>query len=226
MAVNLSKIRPFTKEPFDEALGNDTNDFLKWVQATLNTLVGQQIPPGVGFNATQNPIISPAGSGLSSLGSRSQSVTTAIVAVPSSTSISFFWDGTNGSTPLTIYRDDGTIAVLGANSITVSGLTPSTTYFFYPFYQEIIAIGSGGNFGGEVAGVQFTSVPGAVGTPPIAYTVKTPRALATQISRDHVPLSLNFPTNGIATTAAGTGASVSGGSGGGGSFGGVGKLLP
>jgi len=50
-----------------------------------------------------------------------------------STSITLYWDGTNGSTPFTMKRVDGSSFSVTKGSLTVAGLTPGTIYGFLPF---------------------------------------------------------------------------------------------
>ena len=226
--ANPTKLRPWQQRPNpgDEA---SVAAFYDWVQTTLNALVGQQVPPDQGFNSLANPQINPASSQLRSAGGRINSVATAIKWTSTTTSITFYWDGTNGSTPLTIYRDDNTIAGPIVGSLLVQGLSPSTTYFFYPFFQDFSELPASNvqNIGSEPLGtVVFASVPAAnpVGSPAVAYTVKSALAIQRQYLLDHIPLAIGLSSTGITTPGAGSG-SGSGGSGGGGGGGGGGNIL-
>ena len=212
MTTPLNKIKPWSLRPHDEALGFSTNQFLDWVQIALNALIGQSIQVGQGLDALSKSSVDPTTARLISLGSRPQSITTALTFTSTPTSFSFWWDGTNGSTRFTIYRDDGTIIYppLSGSGLTVSGLVASTKYFFYPYFDE----------GSQL--VVFPSVTGAVGSPPIAYTSQSALAAQAQIMRNRIPLAPNFGTTGITTPASGSG-SGNGGSGGGG--GGKGQLI-
>jgi hypothetical protein len=62
-----------------------------------------------------------------------------VLAVPfsyTSTSTSITWNWAANSA---IYRADGTVTQIGAGSQTITGLEPSTTYNFYPIYDEATA---------------------------------------------------------------------------------------
>ena len=147
--------------------------------------------------------------GVVSSGSRPQSINTPIVAVVSATSVSFYWDGTNSSTPLTIYRDDGTTTTTSGNQ-TITGLTANTGYVFYVYFNDLID--------------QVVFVPGTVGTPMYAFTAKSFSAAQTMILSHHIPLeSGGFQ---IMTPASGTNPPDPGDGGGGGGGGGNQPLPP
>lgn len=192
--------------------------YLDWVTQSLNWLIGAATPVTPGLQAVQQNVVSPADTDqLPSLGSLAGSITTPITYTSTSTSITFHWDGTNGSTPLTIYRDDDSYAVLAVGSLAVTGLSASTTYYLYPFWQENVVAAD--NPTGEATGVHWASFVGAVGTPAIAFPAQNILAAQRQTLRDHVPLSSAFSLTGITTPSSGSG-SGSGGSGGGGIGGG------
>jgi hypothetical protein len=197
-------------------------DWAVQVQSALNQILSQgNAPPGQGLASVQQNSVSPAAPQLISIGNRAVSITSAITWTSTATSISLFWDGTNGSQPLTIYRDDGTVMPPISGNITISGLTNATKYFFYPFYQEIVPASY--NWGGEQVGVNFAKVLNvSLGSPPIAFTAQNPLAIQQQLARDHIQLAPLLASTGI---TAGAGGSGSGGSGGGGT-GGRGGLLP
>lgn len=226
---NPTKLRPYSlaPHPSDEA---GVKTFFDWVQTTLNALVGQQVPPDQGFNSLANPQINPASNQLRSAGSRANSTASAITWSATTTTITFYWDGTHSSKPLTIYRDDNTVAGPFVGSLLVSGLTPGTTYFFYPFFQDFSELPGANvqNVTAEPLGtVVFASVPAAkpVGTPAVAYTAQNQLALQRQYLLDHIPLALNLATTGVATPGAGT-TTGSGGTGGGGAGSGIGRFAP
>jgi hypothetical protein len=203
----LGRLRQYSQRPFDENLSHGTNDMLDWVVSSLNILVGQNIS-GSGFTSLNNPTVDPTSPALLSKGSRISSLTTPFSFTASTTAINIFWDGTNGSTILKIYRDDGTIAGPFPGNQTILGLTAATTYYFYPFFDESAQV------------VRFVSQVGALGTPPIAYLMPSIVLGQVQIMRGHTPLASNLAVTGIATPAGGTTTpvSVGGGGGGGGSF--------
>jgi len=107
------------------------------------------------------------------------------------------------STGLTLYPPDGSIIVVPDTTvanpiIAVSGLTPSTTYNFYPYYSV------------DLRRVLFAQVAGGVGTPPAAYTAKS--VLAAQAANGDGTIAIS-PTSSV--TAAATSGGGSGGSSGG-----------
>lgn len=182
---------------------------MNWVTAQLNQLAGQgDIPSGQGFESLSQNTIDPTSNTIKSAGSRMSSVTTAIAFTFTSTSASFFWDGTNGSQPLRIGRDDGT--VLGPTSIgspfTVTGLT-TNKYYFYPYWDE------------DQKQVVFPTNSAAVGSPAVAYLNPNFEAAQEQIMRGHIPLGVLLVSVGVTLT--GSPGSGSGGSGGGGAGGGL-----
>jgi hypothetical protein len=155
----------------------------------------------------QSKTIDPTTGQITSAGSRTSSITTNIQAVPASTSITFYWDGSHGSQVFRIGRDDGSI--YGPNPagspFAIAGLSPSTTYFFYPYFDE------------SLQAIRFGQVVGvSVGTPAVAFTVQNFLASQQQILRGRLPLMATAGTTGITTPASGTGATVAAGSGGGG----------
>lgn len=212
--ANPTKLRPYAlaPHPADEA---NVKLFFDWIQTSLNTLIGQQVPTAQGIQALSPGVVDPTTAGLKSAGSRTSSLTTNFGAsAPSTTTIKLFWDGTNNSTVLRIYRDDGTVAGPFPGSQLVLSLTANTTYFFYPYFDEAQQI------------VKFVQVPPAVGNPPIAYTTPSIAVAQQQILRGRVPLASNLAVTGFATPAAGSTPAASQGGGGGsaGSFLGT-KLL-
>ena len=211
----MGRLRQYTEAPYDDALGDQTKQFLDWVTTSINTLVGQNLTLQQGFAALNQPTVNPSTAQLVSAGSRPQSITTAFTFVPTSTGVTFYWDGTNGSQPLSIYRDDGTIVSPIVGNQTVSGLSPSTTYYFYPYYDETLGA------------VRWAVVSGvSIGTPGYAFTTKNILANQQQIMRNHIPLASGLAITGVTTTASGTGSQGSGGNGGGGgAFGTGGRLV-
>ena len=202
---NPTKLRPWSLRPQDDAVSDQTQQFFDWIQTSLNTLIGQQLPPAPGVSALSPGIIDPTTSQLKSAGSRTSSLTTNFSAsAPSTTSIIIYWDGTNNSTILRIYRDDGAIIGPFPGSQIISGLTANTTYFFYPYFDE------------ATQRVLFVSAPGAVGSPPIAYQTATITVAQQQILRGRIPLAANLSVTGFATPSVGTTPAASQGGGGGG----------
>jgi hypothetical protein len=116
------------------------------------------------------------------------------------TSITWFWDGTNGSFILIVNWPDRSVTQIPPASFQVTGLANSTSYNFFPYFDVV------------QGGIFFAADPLAgVGTPPIAFaagaSILVPTAIQSQ--DNHVPLNLSNMAG--ATTAGGAG----GGSGGG-----------
>jgi len=83
-------------------------------------------------------------------------VTGLFTATATTTTITWYWDGTNGSSPLVIQRADGSFFAVPRGSITIGGLVANTTYYFLPFWST-------------VGGCQIGWVIGTVGLPQIAF---------------------------------------------------------
>jgi hypothetical protein len=196
-------LKPYSQAPMVD--DGNMRDFLTWVHVSLNQLIGQaNATPQQGFQALINKQLDPTTSQLISLGGRITSVTSLVAFTSTTTSITFYWDGTNGSDQLQIYRDDGTIIgpTLVGSPVTVSGLTANTLYFFYLYWDETLQ--------------RVAMVPGQVGTPPFAFTAKSLLAAQQQQLATRIPLAPFFTTTGITTPAAGTGGGGGGTGGGGG----------
>ncbi len=161
-----------------------------------------------------------AGTGIFRVGNGSvpNSYIGAMAYVSTTSSITWYWDGTHGSTQLTIYRATmppsnlpnqvESETVLPSN-LAVNGLTASTSYYFFPYisentipypaYTPQISWVDGAQAGG-----------GASGSPNIAFAGSRNQAAAQFSSRnDNIPIATNPVAT--ATTSSGSG----GGSGGG-----------
>jgi hypothetical protein len=203
----MGRLRQYSLRPHDENLSHGTHEFLDWVQTSLNILVGQNLS-GAGFSSLNKPVVDPTSTQLKSAGSRTTALATNFgFTCPSTTSISLFWDGTNNSSILRIYRDDNTVAGPFPGNQTITGLLANTQYFFYPYFDE------------SLQRVLFVSVPPAVGSPPIAYTAATIAVAQQQILRGRLQLASDLAVTGITTPAAGNTPATN--AGGGGSGGGV-----
>lgn len=210
----MGRLRQYSQAPYDDGIGQQTKECLDWLITSVNTLVGQNLTLQQGFQALQSPVVNPSTSQITSIGSRPQSLSTSIAFVATTSVVTFYWDGTNGSVPLSIYRDDGTIVTPIVGNQLVSGLSPSTTYYFYPYYDETL---------GQV---RWASVSGvSIGTPGYAFTAKNILAAQIQILRNHVPLATLLATNGVTTPASGSQGGSGGSGGGGGGSGGGNKFL-
>ena len=103
-------------------------------------------------------------------------------------------------TALAIARADGTTTAVANGSLTVTGLTPGTTYYFYPYWDDsALTLAWVGGIGSSA------------GTPANAFTAKTNSAAQQQSLQGLVPLSQGAMI--AATTTSGTGGGSGGGSG-------------
>jgi hypothetical protein len=157
-------------------------NFYYWVTSVDTT--GQESSP----QAAQSGAVA------GNLGSTPYSNTGGFTYTATTTSITWAWAS------VVIYRADGTSTNVPDGSQTVTSLSPSTTYLFYPYWNE------------AAQAVQW--VGQGMGTP--AYAHGAPSAVAVQLQnlRNQIALSIgNMPG---ATPAAGTGGGSGGGGGGGG----------
>ena len=180
---------------------------LDWMVTQLNQLIGlANVPPNQSLSSFGINVIDPTSAQIVSQGSRTSSIATGIAFVATTTGVTFYWDGTNGSQPFQIVRDDGATygPSIAGSPYAVSGLSANTTYFFYPYFDE------------SVQQIKFATIGGvSVGTPAIAFTSKNLQAAQQQILRGNVPLGAILSSTGL-TTPSGGSASGFGGSGGGG----------
>lgn len=120
--------------------------------------------------------------------------------VTTDTSISWYWDGTHGSSRLVINRADGTQFPVPANHLTITGLSANTTYYFYPFWPSVA----------QACTVGW--VTGDTGSPQVAFiAASNPNAQAQQNLQDRESLGIINASTG--TTGSTT--PVEGGGGGG-----------
>ena len=211
--ANSPRSKPYSQFPYDSALGDQSKQALDWIVTQLNQLIGMaSVPPSQSLQSFGTNVIDPTSAQIVSAGSRASSITTSIAYVVQPTVITFYWDGTNGSQPFQIYRDDNTIfgPFITGSPFQVTGLTANTQYFFYPYWDETLQR------------IQFATLAGvSVGNPAIAFTAKNVLAAQQQILRGRLTLGTTVATSGVTTPNAGsTPGSAGGGGGGGGGFGG------
>jgi hypothetical protein len=124
-----------------------------------------------------------------------------------STTLTWYWDGTNGSTVPVITRADGTRFTVptSGSGLTISGLTANTTYYFLPFWNVT-----------NVCNIGW--VPGTIGSPQIAFVVadttdpvNEPSYIMEQTLQQNEPLSAGFMS--AITTTSGSGGGGAGGRG-------------
>src|SRR5271156_2742909 len=159
----------------------------------------EQVTDGVNFarvssGATTAGKIDPTKTGVLMKGSVAPTWSGAFTYVSTTASITWSWSS------LTIARADGTITPVANGSLAVSGLTPGTTYNFYPYWDETAAAI------GWVGGIASSA-----GAPANAFTTKTNAAAQQQALQGLIPLSQGAMI--AATTTSGTGGGSGGGSG-------------
>jgi hypothetical protein len=83
-------------------------------------------------------------------------------------SISWFWDGTNGSTVIVLNRSDGTVQVIptAGSGLTITGLAGGTTYYFLPYWTPN-------------QGCNVSWVTGTIGLPQIAFVLADTTSVTT-----------------------------------------------
>jgi hypothetical protein len=134
------------------------------------------------------------GTVLSTTGSVPATLNGGFTYTSTTSSITWSWTG------MIITRSDGTTTTVPNGSVAVTGLSASTTYYFYPYYDDTLGI--------------LTFVAGGVGSSSLGAIAQTAPSLALgqqQGLAQHVPLSTgNMPA---ATTASGGGGGSGGGAG-------------
>lgn len=135
---------------------------------------------------------------VSAKGSTPSNLSSGFTFTSTTSSIDLIWTG------LTIFRADGSTTSVPNGSFNVTGLSPSTTYKFFPFFNELLGAlnfvnpGSGG--------------PAGSGSPAMAYLASSNLITQNQNLQSNVPLSAS--TGFVAaTTASGSGGGSGGGSG-------------
>ena len=154
------------------------------------TAGGSVAPPGMYTGFLDNGRrISTVNGGMSPLGSIPPFTSNGQFTYTStSSSITWSWPA------MTVYRNDGSTTAVGANSLQITGLAASTTYYFYPYLRE------------SDDTIQFAEgYQNSAGTPAAAYTAASPNGAA------YAAYYANAP---IGTLSAPTPASGSGGGGG------------
>lgn len=166
---------------------------------------------GSNTNLSPNQAINLSTSSVHKIGStppNSVSGQFAYIAPAAGTSITWYWDGTGVSVPIVLHRSDGSNFTVPGGNIEVDGLSPSTTYYFLPFWNTT-----------NVCNVGW--VPGTTGVPQIAFVL----ADTTGASANFYIISQNMQnfeplSGGFMSATTGNGATGGGGSGGdGGGFG-------
>lgn len=126
-------------------------------------------------------------------------------ATVTANSITWYWDGTNGSTVLVIRRTDGIRQTVPAGSLTVTGLTNTTWYGFLPYWSPNNQCGIGWVAGS--AGTPLIGFPGGTGASFVNAATITVQAdaLAEQVKIGREQLSSGFMTMQVGGGGGGAG---------------------
>src|SRR3984957_5020285 len=151
----------------------------------------EQVTDGVQYarvstGATTAGKIDPTKIGVLMKGSVAPTWSGAFTYVSTTSSITWSWSS------LTIARADGTTTVVANGSLAVSALAAATTYYFYPYWDDV-----------ALAIVWVEGISGSVGSPANAQSAKTNIAAQQQALQGRVPLSQGAMI--AATTSSGTG---------------------
>ena len=145
-------------------------------------------------------VLGGSSSGLKQQANAIPTVNGKIAYVSTTSSITWYWDGTNGSSLLTIFWPDGSSTQVPPANLAITGLTSNTTYTFYPYFSV------------DLNSVLFVAVSGGVGSPAVAYTASSVAAASDQSLDGNTPL-VSSPLT-AATTSSGSGGGSGGGNGG------------
>jgi hypothetical protein len=118
--------------------------------------------------------------------------------VATSTTITFYWDGTNGSQQIQIVWPDGSTTLAPLANLAVTGLTPGATYYFYPSYNVQLNMIEFAPQGAPA------TCPNGDGTPPVAYPAANVYAAAAQDgdgcqALSNGPVVITLPSTGSAS---------------------------
>lgn len=155
-----------------------------------------QITDGANFarvatDALTSGKVDPSKSGVLAKGSVPPTWSGAFTYVSTTSSLTWSWIG------LKIYRADGNTTSVPDGSLAMTGLSPGTTYYFYPYWDEMSSA--------------LSWVSGGVGSLGYSQVAKTVPAAQQQALQGRIPLSQGAVT--AATTSSGTGGGSGGGSG-------------
>src|SRR6202044_2522753 len=161
--------------------------------------IDSQITDGTNFarvtsGALTGNHIDPSKPGVLMKGSVPPTWSGAFTYVSTTSSITWSWAS------LAIARADGTTTAVPNGSLAVHGLAAGTTYYFYPYWDDV-----------ALAIAWVGGISGSVGSPANAQSAKTNVAAQQQALQGRVPLSQGAIV--AATTSSGTGGGSGGGSG-------------
>jgi hypothetical protein len=130
------------------------------------------------------------------------SVTDGFSYTATTSSITWSWTG------LTIFRSDNTTTVVPDSSQAITGLSPTTPYTFFPYWDEISQT------------LLWVTVGTATGSPAYAYTAANAGNLQLQSQEllSHISLAAGGMSASTTTSGGGGGTGGGGGGGGGGCF--------
>ncbi len=170
---------------------------LKQLVASLGKVsLDSQILDGTNFARVQAAALSsgkidPTKPGVLMKGSVPPTWNGAFTYASTTSAITWSWSG------LVIYRADGTTTAVPNASVAVSGLGSGTTYYFYPYWDDVAQ--------------SLGWVADGTGTPAYAQATKTNASAQQQALQGRIPLSQGGMA--AATTTSGTGGGSGGGSG-------------
>jgi hypothetical protein len=158
-----------------------------------------QITDGVNYSRVTSGAITagkidPTKTGVLMKGSVPPTWSGAFTYISATATITWSWSA------LTIARADGTTTAVANGSLVVTGLTPGTTYYFYPYWDD-----------SALALAWVGGLASSAGTPANAFTAKTNTAAQQQSLQGLIPLSQGAMI--AATTTSGAGGGSGGGSG-------------
>ena len=158
-----------------------------------------QITDGVDYSRVTSGAVTagkidPTKTGVLMKGSVPPTWSGAFTYVSATSTIAWSWSA------LAIARADGTTTAVANGSLTVTGLTPGTTYYFYPYWDD-----------SALALAWVGGLASSAGTPANAFTAKTNTAAQQQSLQGLIPLSQGAMI--AATTTSGAGGGSGGGSG-------------
>lgn len=120
----------------------------------------------------------------------------------SSGTVTFYWDGTNGSSQVQIAWPNQTLTSIPLGNISVTGLATGVTYNFYPAYDVRLGVVQWSPQGAT------PNCPPGTGTPPIAYAPANFQAAAAadgdgMQSLSDGPIQITIPATGSTSGSCG-----------------------
>jgi hypothetical protein len=166
----------------------------KWVILALYNWVGTSNRMDFATASSFLSNLSPANGAIDATGTIPPSGATALTYSNTASSITWSWSG------LSIYRADLTVTNVPNGNTAITGLSASTTYYFYPYYDDLTHA--------------VTFVSGPRGTPAKAFLTGDRTQAAAQQQQQNKAIALSDGPMSAATTASGSGGGGTGGGGG------------